>query len=619
MPQKPPNGEEEGGVDHKGGVMSGPEFSLTEGGRFYCRFFYCRFLAVMTLVGAFATAEVFAQDFERYRPQPLPVETPPSLPQETPLPPVTGSDQILLQKLEAIVVLDRADKVVADGVHPDAEGLLFDVANPRSLVYSQAFRTTVEPYLNQPVSLRTLSQLSHDIIRFYRYNKRPVIDVLIPEQRITEGTLQIVVLEGTVGKVQVQDGRFFSWDDTARWIESTRVGGEIYEPWLEDDLFWLNQNPFRRVGVDLKPGSENGLTDVLFTVDDVFPIRAYVGYDDTGVRVLGLERLSAGFMVGNLTGRGDTASYQYTTDSDLYRLHAHAATYTLPINRDYTFQTYGSWAGVSPTVGGGFNQDGESWMSGFALVRTLEKNRYVDQNVSIGFDFKATNNNLEFGGTNVFASEADLTSINLGYQDLFRDNCDQYRIFDVDLIIGPGSGFTKNNNATAFSTIRPDTDPVFVYARARYERAHNLTEDWQLTFRGVGQVTSDRLLFSEMLGFGGYDSIRGYDQRTANGDHGWITSFEFGPRPVPLEICGQEGRLRVYVFGDLGQAFTMNPQPGEFSDLFMSSAGFGMRFSLAQDLMFRFDYGYNFNPVPGYDSRQRVHLGLVWQFGPLPN
>src|SRR5690606_25274046 len=115
-----------------------------------------------------------------------------------------------------------------------------------------------------------------------------------------------------------------------------------------------------RVGVDLKPGGEDGLTDVLFTVDDVFPVRAYVGYDDTGVRALGLERLSTGLTAGNLFGHGDLASYQYTTDSEFRRLHAHAATYTIPVNRDYTFMTYGSWAGVVPSMPSGFNQNGES-------------------------------------------------------------------------------------------------------------------------------------------------------------------------------------------------------------------------------------------------------------------
>jgi len=574
---------------------------------------------LLLFLGLCAGTIAEAQNFERYRPQPLPI-APPSTPQlDKPLPPVTGSDKILLENLKALVIVDSPNKVIAEGASSNDPGLRIDVANSNSLVYSAPFQQIAERYLNQPVSLHSLNQLSRDIILLYRTNQRPVIDVLIPEQKITGGAVQIVVIEGKIGEVFVQEGRFFAWDDTARWIESTQAGDVIYEPWLEDDLFWLNQNPFRRVGVDLKPGSVEGLTDVLFTVDDVFPVRGYVGYDDTGVRALGLERLSTGFTVGNVFGRGDIASYQYTTDSDFSRLHAHAATYTLPINRDYSFMTYGSWAGVDPSVPTGFNQNGESWITGFTLIRTLRKDRYVDENLRAGFDFKSTNNNLEFGGDNVYASTAQLDTIHLGYNYLERDDFDQYQILNAGTWIGPGAGLTPYNNASAFNSIRPDTTPQFIYARLHYEQAHNLNDQWQLTFRGTGQVSSDRLLYSEMLGFGGFDSIRGYDQRTANGDHGWQTSFELGPRPIPLCIKGQEGRLRLYGFTDLGEAFTMNPQPGEISDQFMSSAGFGARLSLGQNLAFRFDYAHNFNRVPTYDTLQRVHIGLIWQFGPLPS
>lgn len=90
--------------------MHGPECFTTVGMRIASRF-----LAFLIAIGALLANDALAQDFERYHPQPLPVETPPSLQLEQPLPPVTGSDQILLPQLEAIVVLDRADKIVVEG------------------------------------------------------------------------------------------------------------------------------------------------------------------------------------------------------------------------------------------------------------------------------------------------------------------------------------------------------------------------------------------------------------------------------------------------------------------------------------------------------------------------
>ena len=265
-----------------------------------------------------------AQNYERYRPQTLPPGpiTRPHL-QDAPSP-VQGSDRVLLDALDAVIVVDDVSQVDPQHINADAVGLIRRFGDHTSLVYSAAFESVVQQHLNQPVSLRSLNQLSRDIINFYRHNKQPVVDVVIPEQKITGGAVQIVVTESRIGRVMVQGGCYFDPCMVSKWIGCTRRGSRIYEPWIENDLLWLNQNSFRRVGVDLKPGAQPGTTDVYYQVTDVAPVRGYVGYDDTGVQTLGRERLSAGFIYGNAFGNDGTLSYQYTTDGDLRLLHAHA-------------------------------------------------------------------------------------------------------------------------------------------------------------------------------------------------------------------------------------------------------------------------------------------------------
>lgn len=562
---------------------------------------------------------VWSQNFERYRPQtipPAPIEEPDLHPDPDV---VTGSDKQLLEQLDAVIVYDDENEVEPQESNKELVGIIDRTMRSSNIVHSAAFREVVRQSIGQPVSLRSLNQLSRDIVDLYRRNKRPIVDVLIPEQKITGGTVQIVVIESHVDRVMVEGGDYFEPLLLTKWIERTRSDGVIYEPWIENDLFWLNQNPFRRVGVDLRPGSLAGTTDVVFEVDDVMPIRGYFGYDDTGVQTLGRERLLAGFIYGNATGNDDTISYQYTTDSEFHRLHAHAATYTLPINRRWTFSTYGSWAGVDPMLGGGLGQDGDSWQVGTELRRHLLKNRLADESVVIGIDFKATDNNLEFGGLNVQNSEADLLQLRLGYQNILRDEYDQYSILRADMFVGPGGGFTSNSNATNFQTIRAGTSPDYIYGRLSYEEAINVGTrgQWQLVGRAVGQIASERLLFSETLGFGGYDTVRGYDQRTLSGDHGWQLNFEFGPHPIDFCHRGASGRLRVYTFTDLGDSYIQNPLPGEQSQEFLASVGVGMRMSIGQDVSLRFDYGHGLTNVPGV-TNDRLHLGLVWQFGPRP-
>ncbi|QEG01933.1 Heme/hemopexin transporter protein HuxB precursor [Stieleria maiorica] len=559
-----------------------------------------------------------AQNFERYKPLTVPPHAAQQTMRPDELPAVEGSDRQLLESLDAVVILDHNDKVQPDQANAELTGIHYDFDARSSLVYSRGLTQIVDRYLGGPVTLRNLNQLARDIILYYRRCGQPVVDVIIPEQKITGGTVQLVVVESRVGRIRVEGGCYFDPCDMGKWIGCTRRGSRIYESAIATDLFWLNQNPFRKVDVDLRPGEADGTTDVIFEMTDVRPINAYLGYEDTGVRSLMLERLYAGVMWGNAFGRDATLSYQYTADADFAHLHAHAAFYSEPLNRDWSFQTYGSWAGVDPVLTGGLSQGGESWQAGVGLTRHLIKNRCRDISGSFGFDFKSTNNNLEFGGVNVQNSDADLAQLRVGLRGINRMANRQYSLWSVDTFIGPGGGFTSNANTAAMNTIRAGTSPDYIYARGRLERMWDLPSGWDFVARGTGQITSERLLFSETLGFGGFDSVRGYDQRVFSGDSGWITNFELGPEPWRWGCGDRCHTLRVYGLFDAGEAYVEDPLVGERTDEFLISLGAGLRWKVGDRTNLRVDYAHGFEAVGGAATRDRIHLGFVSLFGPRP-
>ncbi|MEX1223517.1 MAG: ShlB/FhaC/HecB family hemolysin secretion/activation protein [Pirellulales bacterium] len=575
----------------------------------------------IAMLGWCAIASIAAgQDFERYRP--LPVEPPPFSPNipERPLAPATGSDEVLVDRLDAVIVWDHPDRVQPNEAFADAEGVVRRFAAGDSLVHSGRFAATVEPYIGRPITLRNLNQMSRDIILLYRSAGQPVVDVIIPEQKITGGTVQIVITEARVGRVLVQGG---CWTDPHRQVhkvECTRRGGRLTESGLAADLYRLNDYPWRRYGVDLEPGDAAGTTDVIFEVDEVFPMRSYMGYDDTGVPNLLLERLFVGATVGDLFGLDSMISYQATTDADFHHLNAHSVFYQIPLCDWWSFEAYGSWAGVDPIVDIGLDQEGESWQAGFAFNHQLVKTPYEESKLSLGFDFKSTNTNVEFGGEQVFNSFAELVSLRLGYELWKRCSCGEYFHMRNDLYVGPGPQFSPSNTSAAFSTIRPDTSPDFIYDRIFMERLWHLPHCWQLLARGTGQVTNERLLWSETLGFGGYDSVRGYDQRTRNGDCGWIVQMELGPQPYQWTNRCRQHQFRWFGFVDMGDAYILHPQAGEDAQQFMVSTGVGFRYAISNRLSLRFDYGYGFREIETTppSGHQRVHLGLVALFGPQP-
>lgn len=575
-------------------------------------------VCVLGLVCLATKSEIHAQNYEAYKPLKLPPRTGelPEVDAATDLPAPVEDDRVLVQTLEAVVIVDHGDKIDQSPTIDSLVGIHYDFDEPDSLVYKNAVRGIVQRAIGQPITLRRINELSRDIIKQYQRCKQPIVDVVIPEQRITGGTLYLVITETRIGRVMVHSGQHFDCEPVSRWIAKTHRGNRLYEPHIEDDLFWMNQNPFRRVSVDFDKGTEAGTTDVIYEIDDLWPVRGYMGVDDSGVSTLNYGRFFAGFQYGNFLGRGGILGYQFTTDEEFALLRAHSVSLDQPLSREFSLQGYGSWAGVTPMMDSGFAQDGESYQFGGQLIRHLSRDRFHSRNLSAGFDFKSTNNNLEFAGSQVSDSVADLFQLRLGYDSFERIDVNQYRLFRADLFIGPGGGMTGSHSSEAFNTIRPGASPDYVYGRLRYERADVARREWMLTTRLTGQASSERLLFSETLGLGGYDTIRGTDSRAYNADHGWIANFEFGPKTYRCGTVEEPKTLRAYGFVDVGNGYVDQPLAGEDAYTFAVSTGVGMRFQISDRLIARLDYGFGIEDIDAAERNDRAHFAVTWIPGP---
>jgi len=571
--------------------------------------------------GSLATA----QNYDRYAPRAATeadnlLRQPPSAEfpeQETP--DVPGDDRVLVPTWDAVRFVDSAGKIIKDASIDSLEGVHYDFGVCRSVLYGEGTRRIVHRYLGGPITLRRLNSLSRDLILHYRQCKYPIIDVQIPEQRITGGTVHLVVIESRVGDVKIQPGCYFDREELSRWIKCTRIGNRIYEPPIENDLLWLNQNPFRRVTVDFEKGKLPGTTDVIFESHEVRPIRGYIGADDTGVETLNYGRFFTGFTMGNRFGKGGIFGYQYTSDQEFRYLHAHSLSYTHPVSRKWSANAFGSLANVSPKLDGGLNQDGQSWQLGGGITRYLIRTRKDIANLQLGFDFKSTDNNLEFAGSTVSDSAADLFQISLKFDRIIRgDQPEEYALLRMETFVGPGGGMSGPHSSDAFNTIRPGTSPDYIYGRLRMEESRYVGRNYQLLSRFTGQVTSERLLFSEMLGIGGYDSLRGFDQREFNADHGWIANFEFGPRTKRWGCDRTPRVLRTYGFADLANGYLDNPVAGENAYEFAMSTGVGARFQMSDVLIARGDYGVGLVDLDGSSRSNRFHFGVTWVPGLRP-
>ena len=182
-------------------------------------------------------------------------------------------------------------------------------------------------YLKQEFDFATINQIIADTIMHYRDNDRPVVDVYAPEQDITYGVLQLVVVEARLGKVIVDGNEHFDTDFLVSQIR-LKPGNTVSNRELMQDLDWINRNPFRSVNLIYSRGEAFGTSDIILEVEEVDPIRLFAGYENTGTEVQGVDRVFAGVSLGDAFGWDDQFNYQATYDVDFNSLASHAASYT---------------------------------------------------------------------------------------------------------------------------------------------------------------------------------------------------------------------------------------------------------------------------------------------------
>lgn len=574
-------------------------------------------LLVVGVAGFVRPAPVPAQAYRDVAPQPAPMP-PRSAPAPSSPVPDAQAARVAVDSLQGLIFEPAGTNTAS----PRNTTIPPNTTTPRVAAIGlpaldATFLHAFESDLGQPLTFERLAAIRRAVVERYRAAGKPLVDVYVPEQDVSAGVVYIAVAEFRLGEVRTSGNRYFS-DALLKREMPLEPGGAILQSAVSAGLGVLNANPYRRVDAVFAPGAAQNTTDVVLQAEDRLPLRVNAGYDNAGVRDLGRDRLFAGIDYGNLFGLDQQIAYQFTASNDFFsgnpdiegranraRFMAHALNYVAPLPWGDSIELFGVYAQSTPRLPDSYAQAGISAQISFRYDWHLPNLTDTAQLIQFGYDFKRSNNDLEFGGSQVFNSNTHVHQF-LWIYDISKPTEAGMAHASATLVGSPG-GLDDANQDAAFNAARQGATPRYAYLQLAAQRAFSLGGGVTLSARGAFQWTPNTLLPSEELGLGGETSVRGYEPYVVLGDRGWNVQTEL--RAPGLPFGTSSALAQPFVFFDAGHVWNRIDQPAEVSNGSLVSVGAGVRFQWSRFVDFRCTYGVPLRaPTPGGSKAPMVLL-----------
>lgn len=522
--------------------------------------------------------------------------------------PEAESGKVIIANLRAVNFVDAPGKVRKRGAR--GEGVTGDDA-----IFPAGVKAAAQAYIGKPLTFGDLDQLTRDIVLAFRAEDRPVVNVVAPQQEVTGGVLQLLVVVGRLSAVRVEGARaedapFFAREANLPLNEAINEGAVL------DTLRYFNRNPFRNVSALYQPGKGFGQTELVLNVTQQKPWLVYGGVETKGDRgPLGIWRPYAGFMVHNALGLDEVFGYQFTMGKDFDALRSHVVSLTLPLMARYQLQlTYGR-SDTQGALAAPLTQQGASDVVGAYLTAPLRHWGRLSHDLRIGAEYKSTNNNLDFGGNKVTNSTAVAAHAVIGYSGELLWSWGLTRI-DVNAYLSPGNMFGGNKDAS-FEALRAGAKSDYVYARGTIDHRYDFASRWRIAATLTGQASSETLLPAETMLLGGIGSVRGFTYGKQRADSGIVGNMTVYTPPVSLlgGAGGFNDQLRFYAFFDAAYGRNNTPTAVDAANVKLAGAGVGLSYDIAPTASLDVGYGWRLQQTAGTPADNgAVHLRLTVRY-----
>lgn len=419
-----------------------------------------------------------------------------------------------------------------------------------SLLPQSRLMEVLSPFIGRSMGLAGLRAAAEKIMQAYR-TENYVVFAFLPPQKITDGIVEINVVEGRLSAIEIEAPGVplrFDREIARRHIEEQLpVGAPIDIGRLERALLLLNDLPGVSASAALDAGGETGDTRIVVRLADeppIGPVHGSISVSNSGARSTG-EYLTDGLVhIDNPTRRGDQAAVRAIAGEGLAYLRGD---YRLPVGYDgwtlgahaahFRYRLIGDWA-ASQTRG-----RANEWVmsAAYPIVRSRTGNLHLVTSFA-DRRYLSTARGQDIGDKHVQVINAGL---NGGRHDgLLGGGYTGYGIALSGGRLGIADAVSAKADADG-----PRTTGNFSKVLLTAIRRQQLTDALSMDMNLAAQRAGKNLDSSEKLYLGGAGGVRAYPSSEGGGDTGWMLSLDVRYRPAQawaLSVFADTGLLRQY-------------------------------------------------------------------------
>lgn len=470
-------------------------------------------------------------------------------------------------------------------VSPQLKVLVKQFIFTGNTIYSaEQLRTATKDYIGKELDFEGLNDAATSVRAYYRSRGYFLAQAYLPQQAIRNGVVQIGIIEGRIGEVEVDSKPGLRIADSllAGIVGSHIQQGQIItETGLERPLLLINDLPGAQVTSEIRPSRTIGAADIRVNVDQVQDrFNGFVDADNHGNRFTGEYRIGTNLNWNTPLNYGDQATFRgFVTDEGMWYTRF---AYLIPVGYRGT-RVGASYSQFDYRLTKDFaslRANGEGEVKSIYAFHPILRTRNSNFIAQLSYEDKRLIDRVDSTGS---VETRDISDWKIGAVGDFRDGLlsGGLNAYSVTYTLGNLGIFPSTVEAADVAATGHKTIGDFRKLNIDGRRLQRLSDNANFLLAFSGQRATKNLASAERMSLGGPNGVRAYPVGEATADDGIVVSGELRYIPAGMKLLG--GDLNVSTFVDYGLAkINHDPLPSD-GENYRELAGYGVGLSAGRD------------------------------------